>query len=87
MLPSPNALFKNLALDERQSQKNRISALNKIGRPTLALLRQLIRPDVPPRLRFRASELYELELARRDLRMRNEQEQEECLPEKSYSEQ
>jgi hypothetical protein len=79
-------VFKRLALDKSQSQKNRIAALDKV-RPSLAMLRRLIGPDVPPKLRFKAAELFELEVARRDLRLRNEQEQEECLPEKSYSEQ
>jgi hypothetical protein len=67
MLPSPNAVFKRLALDERQSQKNRIAALNRIERPSLSMLRRLLRPNVPPRLRYRAAELFELAMARRDL--------------------
>ncbi len=67
MFPSSDRIFRRLAEDARQSQKNRIAALNKIERPSLSMLRRLIHPSSPPKLRFRASELYEVAITRHDL--------------------
>ena len=64
---SSDRVWRRICGDERQSQKNRIAALNRIERPSLSLLRRLVHPSSPPRLRFRAGELYEIAIARRDL--------------------
>jgi hypothetical protein len=67
MFPSSDRVFRRLAEDARQSERNRIAALNKIERPSLSMLRRLLLAGSPPRLRFRAGELYEIAIARRDL--------------------
>jgi hypothetical protein len=67
MFPSSDRVFRRLAEDSRQSERNRLAALNKIERPSLSMLRRLLHASSPPRLRFRAGELYEIAIARRDL--------------------
>jgi hypothetical protein len=67
MFPSADRIFRRLAEDKRQPQKNRISALNKIARPSLSMLRRLCSATTPPKLRYAASLLYEKAMARKSL--------------------
>jgi hypothetical protein len=67
MFPSSDRVFRRLTEDVRLSEKNRLAALNKVERPSLSMLRRLISKSSPPKLRFRASELYEIAIARHDL--------------------
>jgi hypothetical protein len=65
--PNPDRIYRRLAEDKRLSESRRIAALNKVARPSLSMLRRLLHPSTPARLRFRATELYELAMARRAL--------------------
>ena len=65
--PNPDRVYRRLAEDKRLSESRRIAALNKVERPSLSLLRRLLHPSTPARLRFRSTELYELAMARREL--------------------
>jgi hypothetical protein len=67
MFPSPDRLWRRIAEDIRQPQKHRIAALNRIARPSLSMLRRLVHQSTPPKLRFRACQLFEIAIARKEL--------------------
>jgi hypothetical protein len=67
MFFSSDRMYRRLADDKRLCAKDRIAALLKVQRPSLSLLRRLLHPDSPPKLRVAASRLYEIAIARRNL--------------------
>ena len=68
---NPDRVFRRLAKDARLPVRDRIVALNAITRPSLGLLRSLLAKEVPPKLQFRAAQLYAVAIARRNLLRRN----------------
>lgn len=66
-IPSMNAVWKRSALDSKLPVKQRLSALNKLHRPSLGLLRKLLTKGTPAKIFFRAGELLEIVLARKEL--------------------
>jgi len=65
--PSPDRVWRRLVEAKKLPAKSRVQALNNIARPSLSLLRRLLHPSQPAKLRLRAAELYEVAMTRRSL--------------------
>jgi hypothetical protein len=78
--PSADRIFRRLAEDKRQSERNRLVALSRIARPSLSMLRRLLHPSTPARLRFKAAELFEVAMTRHELLRKEPSEQQRNDP-------
>jgi hypothetical protein len=67
MFPSADRVWRRLVEAKKLPTKDRIAALNKIARPSLSLLRRLLHPSNPAKLRLAAARIYELAMIRREL--------------------
>jgi len=77
MRPGPEGRWKWLALDPKLPVSQRLIALNSIERPAVTFLNKLLKPTTPRQLLFRATELYDLALARKKLLAESMEENED----------
>jgi hypothetical protein len=67
MFPSADRVWRRLVETKKLPAKDKIAALNKIARPSLSLLRRLLHPSNPAKVRLAAAKLYEVAMTRREL--------------------
>jgi hypothetical protein len=69
--PKVDTVNSRIAESPQATQKVRLAALEGIGRPALALLvRLLSNPSTPSRLLALAAERYQIEMLRKEMRVR-----------------
>ena len=72
--PSADTMYRRVVENKRVSQRERVAALEAMGRPSLRMLVRLLRnPATPPRLLALAAKKYKLGMLRKELRDRARQ--------------